>query len=224
MERAKPEDWYRVRRLSDGVTFIDEPFIQEFYRCNVWHVRGRERDMLVDSGMGVVSLREWVPLVTERALTAVASHTHFDHIGCFDDTALSAVRARVSCPVVGLGQAAYFLCALRGWRFSVVTTLPVSVPILEENIEAHGLSGFLGRVRASAIPVLDLETAPEVASARILEETQNASREDKVDAVVLGCAGMVAVTSYLRAQQPTPIVDPIEAAVSGMCWLERQVG
>jgi glyoxylase-like metal-dependent hydrolase (beta-lactamase superfamily II) len=27
-------------------------------------------------------LQEWVPLVTERALTAVASHTHFDHIGC----------------------------------------------------------------------------------------------------------------------------------------------
>jgi glyoxylase-like metal-dependent hydrolase (beta-lactamase superfamily II) len=37
--------------------------------------------MLVDSGMGVVSLREWVPLVTERPLDAVASHTHFDHIG-----------------------------------------------------------------------------------------------------------------------------------------------
>ena len=32
--------------------------------------------------MGVVSLREWVPLVTERPLEAVASHTHFDHIGC----------------------------------------------------------------------------------------------------------------------------------------------
>ena len=31
-----------------------------------------DRDLLVDSGMGVVSLRDWVPLVTERALTAVA--------------------------------------------------------------------------------------------------------------------------------------------------------
>ncbi len=38
--------------------------------------------MLVDSGMGVVPLRAWVPLVTERPLQAVASHTHFDHIGC----------------------------------------------------------------------------------------------------------------------------------------------
>lgn len=98
MERARPEDWYRVQHLSDDVTLIDEPFIQPFYRCNVWHVRGRDRDMLVDSGMGVVSLRAWVPLVTERALTAVASHTHFDHIGChheFEDRAIHKDEAEI---------------------------------------------------------------------------------------------------------------------------------
>lgn len=82
MERMGPADWWRVRAVGDGVTWIDEPHVREFYRCNVWHVRGRDRDMLVDSGMGVVSLREWVPLVTERPLEAVASHTHFDHVGC----------------------------------------------------------------------------------------------------------------------------------------------
>ncbi|MBD3897079.1 MBL fold metallo-hydrolase [Halomonas sp. ML-15] len=81
-QRVRPEAWYTTRRVGDDVTHIEEPFIQAFYRCNIWHVRGRDRDMLVDSGMGVVSLREWVPLVTERSLTAVASHTHFDHIGC----------------------------------------------------------------------------------------------------------------------------------------------
>ena len=77
-----PQDWWRIRPMGDGVTHIDEPHIREFYRCNVWHVRGRDTDMLVDSGMGVVSLRQWVPLVTEKPLQAVASHTHFDHIGC----------------------------------------------------------------------------------------------------------------------------------------------
>lgn len=81
MRRIEPAAWYRTRRLDDDVTWIDEPFIREAYRCNIWHVRGRERDLLVDSGWGVVSLREYVPLVTEKPLLAVASHTHFDHIG-----------------------------------------------------------------------------------------------------------------------------------------------
>ncbi len=82
MTHIPPKDWYRLRKLDDGITWIDEPFIREFYRCNIWHVRGRDRDMMVDSGMGVVSLRQWVPLVSERPLDAVASHTHFDHVGC----------------------------------------------------------------------------------------------------------------------------------------------
>lgn len=80
--RASAEEWWETRRIEGDITWIYEPFIETFYRCNVWHVRGRDRDMLVDSGMGVVSLRRHVPLVSERPLEAVASHTHFDHIGC----------------------------------------------------------------------------------------------------------------------------------------------
>lgn len=93
MRRIAAERWYRVRTVGDGVTWIDEPYIREFYRCNIWHVRGRDRDMLVDSGMGVVSLRRHVPLVTEKPCLAVASHTHFDHIGCHHEFAERLVHA-----------------------------------------------------------------------------------------------------------------------------------
>ena len=96
MERARPEDWWETIRFADDITLIHEPFVHPVFRCNVWHVRGRERDLLVDSGMGVVSLREWVPQVTERPLTAVASHTHFDHIGChheFEDRCVHRAEA-----------------------------------------------------------------------------------------------------------------------------------
>lgn len=81
MQRASAAEWYRTAPAGDGVTHIFEPFVREFYRCNIWHVRGRERDLLVDSGMGVVSLRAHVPLVTGKPCLAVASHTHFDHVG-----------------------------------------------------------------------------------------------------------------------------------------------
>jgi glyoxylase-like metal-dependent hydrolase (beta-lactamase superfamily II) len=81
MQVIRPEDWYRVTRCSDDVTLIDEPAIQPFYRCNIWHVRGRDRDLLFDSGLGVFSLRRHVALMRERPIVCVASHTHFDHIG-----------------------------------------------------------------------------------------------------------------------------------------------
>ena len=91
-------DWYETIRFSDDVTLIHEPWIIPFFRCNIWHVRGRDRDLLFDSGLGHVSLRAHVPMVTEKPLLAVASHTHFDHIGChheFPDRAVHADEAGI---------------------------------------------------------------------------------------------------------------------------------
>jgi glyoxylase-like metal-dependent hydrolase (beta-lactamase superfamily II) len=73
--------WYETFRMGDDVTLIHEPWIKPFFRCNMWHVRGRERDLLFDSGLGHFSLKQHVAIVAERDLTCVASHAHFDHIG-----------------------------------------------------------------------------------------------------------------------------------------------
>ena len=81
MLKISSTEWYETLTLGDGVTLIHEPWIKPFYRCNIWHVRGRDGDLLFDSGLGHFSLRRHVPLVSERELTCVASHTHFDHIG-----------------------------------------------------------------------------------------------------------------------------------------------
>lgn len=81
MRIATPETWYESTFVGEGVTHIHEPHIHPFYRCNIWHVRGRDQDLLIDSGMGVVSLRRQIAALAERPVLALASHTHFDHIG-----------------------------------------------------------------------------------------------------------------------------------------------
>ncbi|MEM1429704.1 MAG: aspartate/glutamate racemase family protein [Pseudomonadota bacterium] len=140
-------------------------------------------------------------------------------IGCFDDTALAEAAARVSCPVIGLGQAAFHQCAMRNWRFSIVTTLAVSVPIIDGNVARYGLGGYLGRVRASDVAVLDLDRDPDGAVAQILAEARRALTEDDATAIVLGCAGMVQVTQALRSALACEIVDPVESAARALTWL-----
>jgi len=56
-------------------------------------MRGRDRDLLFDTGLGHFSLRSHVPLVSERNLVCVASHTHFDHIGCHHEFPERCVHA-----------------------------------------------------------------------------------------------------------------------------------
>ena len=91
------ENWYEVQSLDDGVTHIQEPHILPFYRCNIWLVRGRTRDLLIDSGSGLVSLCEQIPTLSGRPLLAVATHCHFDHIGShheFEERAIHPLEAQ----------------------------------------------------------------------------------------------------------------------------------
>jgi len=73
--------WFRIESVGDGVTLITEPEVDAFIRCNMWFVRGRDRSLLIDSGLGVRSLREELPLLAECPVTCLATHAHFDHCG-----------------------------------------------------------------------------------------------------------------------------------------------
>jgi glyoxylase-like metal-dependent hydrolase (beta-lactamase superfamily II) len=77
----RENDWYETIPFADGITLIHEPWMPFFFRCNMWHVRGADKDMLVDTGLGAFPLRCNVPLLTGRPIVCVSSHTHFDHIG-----------------------------------------------------------------------------------------------------------------------------------------------
>ncbi len=133
-------------------------------------------------------------------------------IGCFDDTGLNAARENASCPVIGIGQAAYHLASLYGRRFSVVTTLEVSVPILASNINSYGLGNNLARVRASGVTLLALEDDRGNATRRVKDEISAALAEDNTDSVVLGCAGMVHIVDESE-DLPVKLIDGVHSAV-----------
>jgi glyoxylase-like metal-dependent hydrolase (beta-lactamase superfamily II) len=73
--------WFEFERLADGITRIWEPHVIRVMQCNIWHVRGRDRDLIIDTGMGIASLAQAAAHLFDKALTAVATHTHIDHVG-----------------------------------------------------------------------------------------------------------------------------------------------
>ncbi|MFN3626371.1 MBL fold metallo-hydrolase [Parvibaculum sp.] len=79
------ERWFERQSVGDGVTLLYEPHVHPFIRCNIWHVAGRDRDLLIDTGTGVASLRAEVAKITARPVTAVATHIHYDHVGSFHE-------------------------------------------------------------------------------------------------------------------------------------------
>jgi allantoin racemase len=134
-------------------------------------------------------------------------------IACFDDTGLDAARCITSRPVIGIGEAAFHVAAMIGRRFSVVTTLSRSVAGIEANLASYGLSARCARVRASDVPVLDLEDPASGARARIEAEIAAALDQDRADVIVLGCAGMADLAADLSATFGVPVVDGVACAI-----------
>lgn len=133
-------------------------------------------------------------------------------IACFDDTALFDARKITDIPVIGIGEAGYHAAILMGKKFSVVTTLSVSVPVLEQNLADYGLASHCLKVRASEVPVLDLEKPGSDAREKISAEIARAIAEDGAEAIVLGCAGMADLAADLSREHGVPVIDGVAAA------------
>lgn len=73
--------WFEMESLSNGITRLWEPHVVPLVRCNIWHVKGRNRDLMIDTGLGVASLHDAMHHLLDRRVTAVATHTHLDHVG-----------------------------------------------------------------------------------------------------------------------------------------------
>jgi glyoxylase-like metal-dependent hydrolase (beta-lactamase superfamily II) len=72
---------FSTLRLSERVSLIQETGVANFLRCNIWHVRGRDCDLVIDTGMGLGPLKDWVRRESDRPLKAICTHCHFDHMG-----------------------------------------------------------------------------------------------------------------------------------------------
>lgn len=78
------EEWFAARQVAEGITRIWEPYVHDLMQANIWHVRGRESDLLVDAGMGLgdlpAALAGW-GLTGEGPLLLFITHAHADHHG-----------------------------------------------------------------------------------------------------------------------------------------------
>ncbi len=90
-------DWFARERVDEVIWRLWEPFVDPFARCNIWFVSGRDRALLVDTGLGVASLHEAARDLFEQPTLALATHYHFDHTGSLHEfTDRLAHRAGIS--------------------------------------------------------------------------------------------------------------------------------
>jgi len=83
MLNTKPvcESWFATHKINEDLYRINEVHYWEWNRANIWLIKGKTQDLLIDTGLGVASLRQHLASLIDKPLLAIASHVHFDHAG-----------------------------------------------------------------------------------------------------------------------------------------------
>ncbi|KAA0916026.1 aspartate/glutamate racemase family protein [Aquicoccus porphyridii] len=154
-----------------------------------------------------------VPPMLEQIRAAEARGADAHVIACFDDPGIGAAREVAVKPVIGICEASVRVALLLSSRFSVVTTLPRSIPIIEDLVDGYGAGRRCRNVRAINLPVLAVEEDQSAANTLLAAEIMAAKREDRAEAIILGCAGMSELCNSLTATTGVLVIDGVTAAV-----------
>lgn len=72
-------DWFTIDKIDDDTYCISEYRHPEETHCYL--LIGSERCLLIDTGLGISNICEQVCNLTDKPVTAIATHIHWDHIG-----------------------------------------------------------------------------------------------------------------------------------------------
>jgi glyoxylase-like metal-dependent hydrolase (beta-lactamase superfamily II) len=133
-------DWFAVTWVTGATACLTEPHVDGLLRANLWYLRGRERDLLVDTGNGIAPLAPVIERLARgnrRPVVAVATHAHIDHIGGFHEFEHRLLHPRERAAAAMIGDEPPL--ATESWS-----------RLLREDLEAGGF--VLAPVLVDAVP------------------------------------------------------------------------
>ncbi len=72
---------YSYTRVSDDIALILEKKVSDDWRCNIWHIQGSEKDLIIDTGLGLWPLADGIIRISKKPIIALCTHSHHDHAG-----------------------------------------------------------------------------------------------------------------------------------------------
>ena len=139
-------------------------------------------------------------------------------IDCMGDPGLQGARECVSIPVIGPCETAMHYASMFGHKFSVLTVLERTVPLIENLSLLYGVSSKIASVTPVNIPVLELEDDLDYTLNRMTEVSIDTIKNDYASVIIFGCTGMLGCADALKSKllekgYDVPVIDPIPLAV-----------
>ena len=145
-------------------------------------------------------------------------------IGCFGDPGLLALRETSRAPVTGLAEAAFMEAASHG-PFAIVTGGQRWKPMLERLAHQLGYGQLLQGIHTVVPTGAQLAQDPVAARSLLASACQQAAKDFKAKAVILGGAGLAGMAAAIQADVAVPVIDSVLAGVrQALLQIEQKSG
>ena len=133
-------------------------------------------------------------------------------INCFADPGVNGAREVVNKPVIGAGETSFFVAAMLGIPFSIITVGNNARSKMGHRFRAIGLDRFMS---ATGIEerILDLNNDLDATSDLIIKESRRVMKEYGSEAILLGCTGMISVAKLVSQKSDIKIIEPSTTAL-----------
>ena len=165
-------------------------------------------------------------IVIEAGLKAEAEGFDAVCINTVSDSGLSALRSRLSIPVLGPGQSAFHIACTLGHKFSILTMWEPWLPLYKKTLTEYGLEHRCASIRhIDTRPDVQelLEGKEEIVFGKLEEAGRKAIEEDNASVLVLGSTTMHQSHHYLQEKLPVPVINPGVVAYK-LCELLLDLG
>lgn len=79
--RPVADPWFAISAFENDILLLRETGIDPYAVGDIWIVRGRDRDLVIDSGSGMVVPAPLVEKIAAKPVIAVALNDFYDHAG-----------------------------------------------------------------------------------------------------------------------------------------------
>ncbi len=149
--------------------------------------------------------------VFEAGLRAAKEGVDAICINTTSDSAVNALRSRLTIPVIGPGTTCFHMACLLGHKFSIITMWDRWKLLYKKTLDQEGLWHRVASIRAC-----ETEPDPQKLLAgkegevfpKIEHACRQAIEEDGADVIIIGSTTMHRAHKYLAERLPVPVLNP----------------
>lgn len=135
-------------------------------------------------------------------------------VASFEDIGVETIRKIISKPIIGIGEASFYIANIIANKFSVITNISQTHEAIKNNLIKYDMDHKCVSLKSIEVPILDMETMSKANIKKLENEIERTILEDSPEAIILTSAGIFDLTKKLSDKFSLPFIEGVGAATT----------